>query len=74
MKYTALLLAFLLAGCEYTYRYECQNPDNQGLPQCQPEVCGPLKTCYNDLAGIESQQDFQSEDTCSNSNVDSNFE
>jgi len=69
MKKLLLVLPLvMLVGCEYTYRYECQNPDNQGLPQCQPEACGPSKTCFNDLNAVTPWQDFsekQIEDMCS---------
>lgn len=67
-KLLLVLPLIMLTGCEYTYRYECQNPDNQGLPQCQPEVCGPSKTCFNDLNAVTPWQDFsekQIEDMCS---------
>jgi hypothetical protein len=71
----------MLVGCgDITYRYECQNPDNQGLPQCQPEVCGPTKTCFNDLAGFSqptnSYQSDNSVDPCaaSGSGSEDNFE
>lgn len=76
MKTILLALSLLLiTGCEYTYRYECQNPDNQGLPQCQPEVCGPSKTCFNDLNGIESQTEVVSnQDGCTQTSSEESFE
>lgn len=67
-----LTAAALISGCEGRYRYECQNPDNQGLPQCQPEVCGPSKTCFNDLNGVTPWSDFsekQIEDLCTSTDM-----
>lgn len=76
MKALAVIaMSLLMVGCEARYRYECQDPDNQGLPQCQPEACAASKTCFNDLNGVTPWQDFsekQIEDMCSS--VDSSFE
>jgi len=75
MKALALIaMSLLMVGCEARYRYECQDPDNQGLPQCQPEACGPGKTCFNDLNGITPWQDFsekQIEDLCTSNDYGS---
>ncbi len=43
MKY--LLLLLLLTGCEETYRYKCQNPDNFHAPECQKPRCMFTQTC-----------------------------
>lgn len=46
-----MVVVFLLFGCESSYRYECQDPDNWGEPQCQKPTCTASATCPEDLAG-----------------------
>lgn len=41
----ALLLLFLLSGCEERYRYACQNPDNFTADQCLKPRCEFDQTC-----------------------------
>jgi hypothetical protein len=36
---------FLIAGCSDTYRYPCQDPENQKLKECNPPVCEADGTC-----------------------------
>jgi len=39
------LILFLLAGCEPTYRYQCQNPQNFHKEQCQKPLCQFSQVC-----------------------------
>lgn len=34
-----------LAGCEQSYRYPCQNPDNWTSKECQKPVCEVNQSC-----------------------------
>ena len=40
---------FLIAGCSDQYRYPCQDPNNQGKPECTPPECVADGTCTNYL-------------------------
>jgi hypothetical protein len=44
MKYL-LLTVLLLAGCQDTYRYPCQNPENFYKPDCQKPKCLFTQQC-----------------------------
>jgi uncharacterized lipoprotein len=63
MKHTALILALValvaLAGCENSYRYECQNPDNFHKPDCQKPKCLFTQQCPEYLVApiLEKQID-----------------
>lgn len=43
MRWLIILLA--LAGCEQSYRYPCQNPDNWETKECQKPQCEVNQTC-----------------------------
>jgi uncharacterized lipoprotein len=60
MKQLALIFAVLvLAGCENSYRYECQNPDNFHKPDCQKPKCLFTQQCPEYLVApiLEKQID-----------------
>jgi len=40
---------FLIAGCSDQYRYPCQDPNNQGKPECTPPECVADGTCTDYL-------------------------
>ena len=40
-----LLILLVLAGCEQSYRYPCQNPENWTNKVCQKPVCEVNQTC-----------------------------
>lgn len=43
MRWLLILLA--LAGCEQSYRYPCQNPDNWQTKECQKPLCEVNQAC-----------------------------
>lgn len=45
MRYFAFALIALLAGCENSYRYTCQDPDKFHAPECQKPKCLFTQTC-----------------------------
>jgi hypothetical protein len=47
MRWLIILLA--LAGCEQSYRYPCQNPDNWMNKECQKPVCEVNQTCADHI-------------------------
>jgi hypothetical protein len=60
IKHTAMILALVaLAGCENSYRYECQNPDNFHKPDCQKPKCLFTQQCPEYLVApiLEKQID-----------------
>jgi len=53
MKKLLLVLPFaLLAGCEYHYRYPCQDPANWGKAECNNEICKADGECTSDVLGL----------------------
>jgi hypothetical protein len=42
----------LLAGCEFRYRYECQDPKNWGKEWCSNDVCKADGSCTEKLIGF----------------------
>jgi len=44
-----LSAALLLAGCEYQYRYPCQDPANWGKEECNNAVCKAEGECTSDV-------------------------
>ena len=40
-----ILILFFLFGCEYRYRYPCQDPANWKKTECNNEICEIEKTC-----------------------------
>jgi len=43
------ILLVLLMGCQDSYRYPCQSPDNWGKKECEPPQCEASGTCTKDL-------------------------
>jgi len=43
---------FAIAGCSDQYRYPCQDPVNQGKPECTPPECVADGTCTDYLVEI----------------------
>lgn len=41
----ALILALFLVSCSDSYRYPCQDPDNQATEACNPPACVADGTC-----------------------------
>jgi hypothetical protein len=39
MKATLVIAFLLLSGCEDRFRYECQDPDNWNVAECQKPKC-----------------------------------
>lgn len=53
MKKLLLILPFiLLVGCEYRYRYPCQDPANWGKPECSNEECKADGECTSHVLGL----------------------
>ena len=50
MKYLLAIL-LLLSGCEYHYRYPCQDPKNWHKVECNNEVCKAEGTCTDLVLG-----------------------
>jgi hypothetical protein len=57
MKKIAFLLAlsFTLLGCEDTYRYPCQDPENKDKAECNRPICEADGMCYDTLNGLPPQ-------------------
>lgn len=57
------LITIILTGCEYSYRYPCQDPANWGKLECNNEVCKADGTCTEDTIGgkVETPSDISSE-------------
>jgi hypothetical protein len=53
MRFTLLALSLLLAGCEDTFRYPCQNPKNWNATECKPPICTATGTCPEDVTQPE---------------------
>ena len=47
-----ILTALLLVGCEDTYRYPCQDPENKDKPECTRPICEADGMCYDKLNGL----------------------
>jgi hypothetical protein len=48
MKYIFLII-FFLVGCEYHYRYPCQDPKNWKKTECNNEICKVEGECTEDV-------------------------
>jgi len=56
MKAVLLILtALLLIGCEDTYRYPCQDPENWKNPECNRPACEVDGFCWDKLSGVEAK-------------------
>lgn len=58
MKNPIILFAllFTLVGCEDTYRYPCQDPENKDKAECNRPMCEADGFCYDTLNGLPPQQ------------------
>ncbi len=53
MKKILLILPLVfLMGCEYRYRYPCQDPANWGKAECNNEVCKADGECTSHVLGL----------------------
>ena len=43
-----IFLSIILFGRD-SYRYECQDPEQWSLPQCNPPICETSGTCTKDI-------------------------
>jgi hypothetical protein len=43
----------LLTGCQESYRYPCQDPQNWGKAECEPPACKASGTCTKDVVTKE---------------------
>jgi hypothetical protein len=48
--------ALLLVGCEDTYRYPCQDPENKDKAECNRPLCEADGFCYDKLNGLPEQE------------------
>ena len=55
------LITIILTGCEYSYRYPCQDPANWGKLECNNEVCKADGTCTEDTIGRKVETPIQSD-------------
>lgn len=54
----ALVIAgAVLAGCKDRYRYECQDPDNWEVPECQKPKCVASGYCTEYLITTSESAD-----------------
>jgi len=51
-KFLIIIPLILLAGCEYRYRYECQDPANWGKAMCNNDECKAEGSCTSDVLGF----------------------
>jgi len=56
MKKLILLASVLLTGCEDTYRYPCQDPENKDKAECSRPLCEVDGFCFDTLNGLPPQQ------------------
>ena len=45
----AILITTILVGCQDSYRYPCQDPENWDQKQCKKPYCSASGTCPEDL-------------------------
>jgi len=79
-KFLIIIPLILLAGCEYRYRYECQDPANWAKESCNNDVCKAEGECTSDILGfipgegsrieLGEQQKFNERESQSISNTD----
>ena len=50
------LIALLLVGCEDTYRYPCQDPENWKKPECNRPACEVDGFCWDKLSGVDPKE------------------
>ena len=56
---TSCLLVLSLTACTSSYRYECQDPDNWGKPECNPPQCMATGECSKDIVGEKAWAEYQ---------------
>lgn len=49
-----ILAAVLYFSGDGFYRYPCQDPDNWGLPECDPPLCLADMTCTGQVVGDQN--------------------
>jgi hypothetical protein len=81
-KFLIILPLIFLAGCEFRYRYECQDPVNWGKAMCNNDECKAEGSCTSDVLGFKpgasstespeqsATQDFTESSSQSISNTD----
>ena len=54
----AVILAFiaLVAGCKDRYRYDCQDPDNWNVAECQKPKCIASGYCTEYLVTVDEDK------------------
>ena len=52
-KFLIILPLIFLAGCEFRYRYECQDPANWGKESCNNDLCKAEGSCTADVLGFK---------------------
>ena len=59
--FLSCILVLGLSSCNYDggYRYECQDPANWKLKECNPPICEASGTCSRDLVGKAVWDDYQ---------------
>ena len=53
------ILLVLLCGCEDSFRYPCQNPQNWKKTECEPPACEATGTCTKDLVTKEMYENLK---------------
>jgi hypothetical protein len=57
-NFAPLMVAFLLlSGCEDRFRYDCQDPDNWEVPECQKPKCVASGYCTEYLVTTDEPKD-----------------
>lgn len=76
MKKIAFLLAlsFTLVGCEDTYRYPCQDPENKDNPECSRPLCEVDGFCFDTLNGLPPPQQTPVEEPAADADCNCNTE
>jgi hypothetical protein len=81
-KFLVILPLIFLAGCEFRYRYECQDPQNWNKAMCNNDECKAEGSCTADVLGFKpgaaptesaeqsNSQDFTESSSQSISNTD----
>lgn len=52
MRKLIIVPLLLLAGCDYAYRYDCQDPANFENAECKPPLCQYEGECSGQLVGL----------------------
>jgi len=85
IKIGSYILLLLLAGCEYTYRYPCQDPANWDKLDCNNDVCKAEGECTSDVVRkvdtnvtteedlLQDNKDEISNDNCAKSTTETRY-